>query len=191
MSMKIQDATGMHFTPAKPGSYFGRFVQVVNIGIQTRDPYQGQDKKPVNQIVFTVEVPKLRVEIEGVSKPRWFSKQIVFFNSEASVLTKMIGPLTDNGDLVSLLNKPVTVQIGVTSTGKNKVIAFTACPEEVTVPPLESPITVFDFYNPDVEEFGHLNPWIKKLIVNALDFNESRLQRLLDIHEIPYEEYQL
>jgi len=184
--------------------YFGRVVSIINMGLQHKSMWDNGSSKPlywkpkeqqvkgannqtyvdtgnpVTGVVFsvTVELPKLRVKTEEGEElgPMWVSKD--FGPKSKELLAMLEGMGTYN--LSDLINTPVSVTLGTTSGGKPKMAAISLAPEEVTVPELENDMTVFDFYDPDVEVFNKLPNFRQNNIKASLEFEGSKLQQLLN-----------
>ena len=60
------------------GNYPCRLVQVVDCGIQAQQPYEGKEKKPVQELMFTYEFTDEFLKDENgddrEDKPRWLSE---------------------------------------------------------------------------------------------------------------------
>ena len=59
MALNANKAGGDNFVPQAniaPGSYPARLVQIIDLGLQAQKPYQGKDKAPVQEIMFTYEL---------------------------------------------------------------------------------------------------------------------------------------
>ena len=81
---------GSKFTPAAPvevGTYPARLVQLIDLGVQPRKPYQGQEKDPIQMIWVTYELTNEFMKDESGNdiedKPRWISESFPFYNLRA------------------------------------------------------------------------------------------------------------
>jgi len=188
-------------------SVHGRAVLIIDLGVQhntdikTRKPRyhvldtEGKWLKNGNEFVYTTEendapdlspkvyinfeLPTTRIDIDGVSKPRWIGKEYTLSNSQNAALPKVLAAAGVD-DLPSMLTKPVTVSIGVTSGGNDKITAISPPMDGVEVPPLENPATVFDFDEPDMEAWEKIPNWIKEKIKNATNYPGSKLSKLVE-----------
>ena len=190
MSLKTKDRKDQNNrTPLpeiKAGTYMGRIVSVVDVGVQPQEDYETKEEKPPKEECFiAVEFPKLRMERDEEDLPRWLSKKFKVmgpqeFGYENSNVKKMLENLMEDGDWSTLVDVPVMCSIAHTVTGNPKIVSMTSVPEGVEVPALENEAVVFDFYDPDLEVFNKLPAFMQKITTEAVDFSGSDLERLLD-----------
>ena len=188
MSFKVKKRNKTNKAPLVPnGSYMGRVVQVIGLGVQAQSDWQTKETLPSKErVIITVEFPTLRMKVNGEDKPRWFSKQYTVSDHEASTMAKTILPLLDeedDGDLFKLIGKTVLCGIGLTSGGNNKIAYIAAPMDGVDVGPLENETNAFNFYEPDFDEFLKLRKWQQKVILEAEDYPGSDLEALCDVGE--------
>jgi len=178
----------------KKGTYTGRVACVVDIGVQPQKDWQtGEDKPAREELIFIFEFSKLRMDVDGESKPRWLTKSFKIVDKyqpdgsynewyEKSGLYKQVDPiLPDEDDYSSAIGVPIMCQVGHTKSGNPKVITVTPTPEELPVPELENDPVVFDFYDPDIDAYNKLPNWLKTKCKEAVDYEESTLKALLDV----------
>ena len=71
--------------------YPARLVQLIDLGLQAQRPYQGKDKPPVQEVMFTYElVDVFMVNEEGKEqedKPRWVTETLPFYGLFADKAT--------------------------------------------------------------------------------------------------------
>lgn len=179
--------------PIPIGSHVGRLVQVVDKGIQARQPYQGQAKDPIQMIILTFELPFCRINVEGVDKPRWFSVVRNASTHAKAGLTKDLKVLDPTGayggDLSKMLGTPVILNVvqKTDSAGQpidgTKIESIAPLVQGMQVPNLENPPRVFDFDNPSMEVYLQLPEWLRTDILKALNFPGSKVQAMLQANQ--------
>lgn len=177
------------------GGYPGRLVQLIDLGLQPQKPYQGQEKAPVQMVMFTYElVDCFMLDEEGneiEDKPRWISETLPFLplksdKAKSTQRYKAFDPTEENeGDWAKYIGAPVTVTI-INNPGKEgKVYDNIASlspmrPRDVEkCPPLKNPTKMFSLEDPDIEVFNSLPEWIRDKIKGNLNFKGSKLEKLL------------
>lgn len=187
-------------------SVHGRAVLIVDLGIQhntdikTRLPQyhvldaEGSWAKDGNDFLYTTEenespdlspkvyinfeLPTKRIDIDGVSKPRWIGKEYTLSASQNALLPKVLSAANVE-ELPELLTKPVMIGIGVTSGGNDKIISVGTAMDGVDVPELENNSVVFDFDEPDQDAYSALPNWVQKKIQSATNFAGSALEQMV------------
>lgn len=191
--------TGRRAPVLEPGSYPARLVGLITFGIQKQNPYEGQEKPPVAELHTTYElVDEFMPDDEGnpdESKPRWISETLAFHNltQDKAKSTKRYLALDPDqekgGDWSEVLGSAVLVSIAVKDgKGKNagnkyENISGTAsmrAKEAVKLPGLVNEPRMFDFYEPDLDKFLALPEWIQKKMKEALDYEGSKLEALVE-----------
>lgn len=182
------------------GTYPGRVVQVVDLGIQNQRPYKGEEKPPVHKIHVTYEmVDEFMVDEEGnidEEKPRWLSEEFPLYNlkNERANSTKRYMAIDPNlevdGDWGAVASFPVNIVVGtyVPKSGpnegktRNKVVGLTKMrPKEVAnCPELVNEPKVFSLDDPDMDVFNSLPEFMQEKIKGNLEYNGSPLQELLE-----------
>ena len=167
----------------RDGSYMGRVVQVIGLGVQPQEDWKTKEaKKPAEKVLITVEFPSIRMELDGESKACWISKKYTVSTYSMSAMAKQIIPmLSKEMDLNELLGEPVLCQIGHTESGNLKVVSISPPIDGIDVAELENDVRSFDFYEPDIEVYKSLYKWQQEEMTGAVDFEGSTLQRLIDI----------
>ena len=179
----------------EPGSYPGRLVQLIDLGMQPQRAFQGTPKPPVQEIMLTYElVDVFMVDEDGnevEDKPRWLSEQIPFYNLKADKAKSTqrynaLDPKGDfDGDISLAVDKPVNIII-VNNEKDGKVYSNVASlspmrPKEAAAcPELKNPTTVFSLDNPDMDVYGKLPKWIQEKICKNLNFKGSPLDKALN-----------
>lgn len=179
------------------GSHMARVVQVVDMGLQPQNPYQGKEKPPAYKLYITFEFPQSRIDIEGESRPMWKSKTINLSSHEKSRCFqwyKKLDPSNKHkGDWSKLINTECLVLI-VHNEGRGKSegkvfddIADISPPMAgLTIPPLENDTVVFDLMSPDKEIFDNFPDWMKEQIQSNLEYDGSKLQNLVEGNPIKF-----
>lgn len=180
----------------EPGTYPGRLVQIIDLGLQPQRPYKGQDKPPAHEIMLTYElVDEFMVDKEGnpvEDKPRWISETLPFHGlfAEKAKSTQRYFALDPTkaaeGDFAKLIETPVNITI-INNPGKDgkiydnvATISTMRAKDANNCPPLVNPAKVFDSSTPDVEVFNSLPQWIQDKIKGNLNYEGSALQKLLE-----------
>lgn len=179
------------------GTYPGRLVQFIDMGIQPQRPYQGQEKPPAHVARLTYEfldvfmVDKDGKELED--KPRWISETIPMNRLEADLAKstkryKAIDPNMDfDGDFAALVGQPCMITIVHGDNKKDPTrpyenignISTMRAKEAAKAPELKNPTTVFLLDEPDMEVWAKLPSWITDEIKGNLGFSGSPLEAAL------------
>lgn len=180
------------------GVYPARLVQVLDMGLQAQQPYKGEEKPPVPEIMLTYElVDVFMVDEEGndvEDRPRWISETIPLHSlkAEKAKSTARYNALDPSGEqggnFAALVETPINVTI-VTEAGKGKHagkvfanvagIAAMRPRDAAKCPELKNPPKVFDLDDPDLTIFGSLPEWIQNKIKGNLNYEGSTLARML------------
>lgn len=187
--------------PIDPGSYPGRLVQVIDLGLQPQK-FENEEKPPKNEIMTTYELSdEFMKDEEGndiEDKPRWVSETFTLnsLNSDRAKSTARYYALDPEakyeGDWSQLLETPASITIiNKAGSGKNKgkvynnIATVSAMrPKDASrMPALKNEAKFFDMDNPDVELFLSLPDFIQKKIREGLEFEGSKLDKLLDTHK--------
>lgn len=176
------------------GVYPARVVQVVDLGVQAQRPFQGQEKKPVNEIMLGYElVDTFLVDENGnelEDKPRWISETIPLHPliADKAKSTKRYEALDPgkqfDGDFSQLVNIPCNVTV-INNENQGKVydnvagVAAMRPRDAAKCPELKNPAKVFSLEAPDLQVFNSLPKWIQEKIQKNLNYQGSKLQILL------------
>lgn len=184
------------------GVYPARLVQIIDFGLQSQRPYQGQAKPPAYEISMTYElVDSFMVDEDGnelEDKPRWLSESFPIYSLEADMAksTKRYYALdpnnVNNGDFAALVGTPCNVTVvlnkkegktytNIANVGAMRPKDVANCPELVNAP------RVFDLDTPDLEVFRAFPKWIQEKITSNLEFKGSKLEELLGSAPAPAE----
>jgi hypothetical protein len=197
---------GKRADPLEPGTYPARLVQIISLGIQKQNPYQGQEKPPVLEFMLTYEMLDEFLKDEDgediTDKPRWLSETMALHNlaADKAKSTKRYYALDPNdehdGDWGELLATPCMVTVvNVEGKGKNagrvyeniSNVSAMRPKEAAKAPALVNPTKLFDFYNPDLEVFKSLPEWLQNKMKEAVDFEGGALDIALSGAEEPEE----
>lgn len=162
------------------GTYGARIQGLVDLGLQKTE-WKGETKENY-KVFITFEFPTERVEVEGVSRPRWLSKEYTISTHEKSALYGLLkaadpdGKATNKGRHVKgLLGLPVMVEVGSTESGNAKVVNVIKPMKGMAVGELENPTTFFDLDKIDFKVWEKLPTWLQDKIKGGVDFDASIL----------------
>lgn len=180
--------------PIDPGTYPARVVQILDLGVQAQQAFQGKDKPPVNEIMITYEfLDEFCVDENGndmEDKPRWLSEVIPFHNLKADKAksTQRYYALDPNevfdGDFLKLVDTPCNVVVTNRVKGDkvyNNIGGVSSMrPKEAkNAAPLVNPPKTFVLDEPDMGVFLSLPEWVQDKIKSNLEYEGSELQKLL------------
>lgn len=185
--------------PIDAGTYPIRVAQIIDLGLQPQRPYQGEEKPPAHELMFTYEfLDEFCLDDEGnedLDKPRWLSETMPLrsLKAEKAKSTQRYGALDPNdtvdGDF-SLLGGVAANAAIVQNAGKganagkvyNNIQALSAMrPKDAAkAPELKKEPKVFVLDSPDLEVFNSLPDWLKDKIKSNLEYQGSELQKVLD-----------
>lgn len=175
----------------KAGQLPARIVQIVDLGLQAQNPYQGQEKKPAFELYVTFEFPTQRIEVDGESRPMWKSRRVVMSTHEKSRCKQWYDKLDPEnkyaGDWASLLTSPCLVFIAhEKGKGKHegkvfdKIGDINPLVEGMEVAPLENEPALFDLTSPNMEVWERLPEFLQNIIKENLQYDGSKLQNTLE-----------
>ena len=198
MGLNAKNVQGNNNRPQQenlePDVYRARLVQVLDLGLQAQRPYQGQEKKPANEIMLTYElVDEFMKDEDGndiEDKPRWISETLPFYGlfADKAKSTKRYNAFDPSeefeGDFAKCIGIPVNVTVVNNAVG-DKVydnvgnVAAMSAKRSNGMPELVNPTKVFDLDNPDMKVFELLPEWLRDKIKGNLNFQGSPLAALL------------
>ena len=181
------------------GTYPARLVQLIDLGVQPQDPYNGQEKPPVHMIYTTYEfLDEFMPGDDGKpdeSKPRWLSEKLPFYNldqdkAKSTLRYKALDPNLDHeGDWTQLIGAPclVTVVEQTTKSGPNagrvynKIGGTTAmrAKDVAKAPELVNEPKLFSLDDPDISVFQSLPDWLQDIVKGNLEYKGSKLEKTL------------
>lgn len=177
----------------EPGTYPGRLVQIIDMGLQAQRAFQGKDKPPAQEVMLTYElVDEFMKDEKGndvPDKPRWISETLPFYGLHADKAKSTqrylaLDPKQEfEGDFARTIDTPVNVTIVNNISGEkvydNVATISTMRPRDAqSCPELVNNPKVFDLDNPDMEVFNALPEWIQTKIKGNLKYEGSTLQKL-------------
>ena len=178
-----------------PGVYPSRLVQIIDFGLQPQKPYAGKDKPPCQEIGLTYElVDEFMKDEKGndiEDKPRWISETLPFYGLYADKAKSTqrylaFDPNQDwKGDFSQAIGKAINVTVVNNKVG-DKVydnvasIAAMRPRDAEKCSELKNTPRVFDIDSPDIAIFYSFPQWIQDKIVGNLNFNGSKLQKLIE-----------
>lgn len=185
--------------PLEPGTYPARVVQIIGLGMQAQQPFQGEEKPPRPEIYVTYElVDEFVLDDKGNEdhdKPRWISERIPLYSldSDLAKSTKRYFALDPNcefgGDWAQLAGQCCMVTIinkkAVKGKHAGKVfdrvdsISSMRDKEAKKMPGLKNDPKVFDVDEPNMTVFLSLPTWLQDLVKGNLDFGGSVLEKEL------------
>lgn len=189
---------GFRQPPLDPGTYPGRLVQVISLGLQKQRAYQGQEKDPKHMIYTTYELAdEFIVNEEGEEqedKPRWVSEDFPIYGLGADRATSTaryyaLDPKEElDGDWAQLIGRPVNIVIAQNRAKKdpekiyNNITSISTMREKdaAKVPELKNDPKVFDIDEPDMEVFFSLPQWLQDRIKENLEYEGSDLEKLVE-----------
>lgn len=192
---------GKKHPPLDPGTYPARLVQVIDLGLQPQQPFQGQEKPPANELMLTYEfLDEFLKDEDGEDdpkKPRWYSETMPLHSLEADKAksTKRyyaIDPNEDHeGDWAKMLGTPCMVTLvhkprkGDPDNPYVNIAAVSSMrPKEAAkAPVLVNEPKAFDLDTPDLDIFFSLPEWLQKKIKDNLNFDGSELEKALANHK--------
>jgi len=154
------------------GTFPARIVQIIDLGTQ-EDEWKGEVKH-INKLWITFELPTETMVIDGEERPRWLGSEFTKSTNEKARLTKVINATDkDASSFADLLDKPLLVEVGTTSGGKDKWIGASALPRGMKVEEAANPISYFDMDAPDDEVLNSLPDFLQEKIRSAPEFGEA------------------
>ena len=173
------------------GQQLARIVQVIDLGLQTQRPFKGEEKGPAYEVYLTFEFPDQRIEIGGESKPMWKSTRFKLSSDDRSTCFKWYNRLDpkglQGGEWTKLVDTPCIAFVAhAQGKGKNanrtfdNVTDVMAVMKGLTVAPLENPSVTFDLTKPNEDVFKAFPDWLQNVIKENLEYDGSKLQRMLE-----------
>lgn len=174
--------------------YRARLVQVIDLGLQPQKPYQGKEKPPVQEVMFTYELCDEFMKDEDGNeikdKPRWVSETLPFYGlfADKAKSTQRYNAFDPtgacDGDVSRCIGVPINLTIVNNVVGDktyNNVgnVASMAAKKAATCPDLVNPSKVLDLDAPNMEVFNALPEWLREKIKSNLNFQGSALAQKL------------
>ena len=151
------------------GTFPARIVQIIDLGTQ-EDEWKGEVKH-INKLWITFELPTETMVIDGEEKPRWLGSEFTKSTNEKARLTKVINAADkEASSFEDLLDKPLLVEVGTTSGGKDKWIGASALPRGMAVAEAANPIRYFDMDAPNEDVLNALPDFLQEKIRSAPEY---------------------
>lgn len=179
----------------EPDVYPVRLVQVIDLGLQPQNAFQGNAKPPCQEISLTYEFcDEFMQDDDGndiPDKPRWLSESIPFyplFADKAKSTQRYLAfdaSQAFGGDFIKCLGLPANLTVVNNAKGDlvyNNVgnLAAMSTKRIAQCPPLVNAPVSFDLDAPNMEVFNKLPKWLQDKIKSNLNFQGSKLQAALN-----------
>lgn len=180
--------------PIDPGTYPGRLVQLIDLGLQPQKAFQGVAKAPMQEIILTYELADVFMkdadDNDVEDKPRWVGETLPFHNLKADKAksTQRYNAFDPKGEWDGYLSKALGQPINIILVN-NKVgdkiytnvagLSAMRAKDAEKCPELQNPTTLFSLDEPDLTVFNKLPQWIRDKIQKNLNYAGSKLEALL------------
>ena len=178
------------------GNYPARLVQLIDLGLQAQKPFKGKDKAPAQEILLTYELVDEFMKDEAgndiADKPRWISETLPFYGlfadkAKSTQRYNAFDPKDEfDGDFAKAVGMAINIAVVNNAVGDkvydNVGNISTMRPRDAQAcPELVNPAKTFDLDAPDMAVFTALPPWIQEKIKGNLNYENSPLQKLLEV----------
>jgi len=164
------------------GNYSARLAQVIDLGVQKRRAWKGEEKPDVRQVWVTYEIPtEFMLDDDGnedKDKPRWISEKMNLFSldQDKAISTQRINGLDPasalNGDWLQATGLPCTLTVVHSKCGKYANIgAVSPVMKGMEVGELANPAATFDTEEPDAKVFDGLPDFLKDMIKAGVGYS--------------------
>jgi len=172
------------------GAYPARLLSLATLGLQEQRPYKGEQKDPAVEVMFTFEILGQTITINDEEQPRIISRRAKFVGGDRSNFTKWVKALDPDGsksngykELSGLLGLPCQVEVQVyqdkDNNDRNGMGNLTQLMAGFEAPEMQMQPFIFNFDQPEWEDFQKLPRWVQNACKNALNFEDSALQRMV------------
>lgn len=183
--------------PSLPaGGYPARLVWAIDLGVQPRMPYKGEEKPPIDMIQPVYELTdEFMVDEEGneiLDKPRWvYDKPLPLYSLEAdrALSTQRYLAMDPdrkfNGDWGAIIGSPVTVNVVNNKAPDGRVfdnvgsLSTMRTKEAEKLPELINDPVVLSLDSDDVETFKKLPQFIQDKIKKGVEWESTKLYAAL------------
>lgn len=186
------------------GSHAARLVQVVDVGVQPQNAFQGEEKPPVQQIRLTWQFEdEFMLDEEGnevETMPKWETEQMPLYNigAENAKSTKRWLALDPDkkygGDFSKLLGAAAEITGNPYKKGKKdsngndnwgfgiKSATRLTSKKLAKLDDMVNPEKklAFDLDEPDLEVFNKFPQWLQDIITSGLSFSDTPLYAMLN-----------
>lgn len=176
---------GSSFENLEEGTYVARICRIIDLGSQlVEDIKTGKTKGYRPKVSISFELPTETIEIDGEDKPRWLSKISVASSHEKSFVSQLVKAcgmkFEDVNNINVLLGKPLMIEVGLTSGGKNKVTSVSKLIKGMKVDDLKQDPLFFDFDEPDKEVLKVLPEFIINMLTESKGYKGSEVQKMIE-----------
>ena len=178
--MKIGDRMKPVIPPMEPGTYMGICVGVVDIGEQTST--FGNTSKTSERIMFVIEFPSEKIEVDGEQKPRQLSKDYTRTSDDRGALKALITGWTgktftqselEEFDVFELLLQPCMVTVTLSANGNYaNISSIVQFPKGFPAPQTETQPYTYDLDKWNDEQFAALPEWIQNKIKKSTQYQK-------------------
>ena len=198
MTFKAASTASSNFKrpdPVEVGTYPARLVQMIDLGVQTRRPYKGEDKEPIQMIrttyELTTEFMKNEDGTDDTTKPRWISEAFPLYppsadRSKCAQRYLALDPSnTMDGDWDAMLGQAVALTIVHNPKKDDPSVVYanigstSPIMKGMVVEELANPTTMFSTRDPVLEVFNGLPEFLQEKIKSGVDFEGSALEGML------------
>lgn len=180
------------------GTYPGRVVQLIGLGLQAQDPWKGEAKPPKQELRTVYELAdEFLLDEDGkelTDKPRWVDEEFAVNSIESDLAksthryTALDPEMEHDGDFFALIGSPCLITLTKTPSKKEKGVYFNnvksvqsmRAKDAAKAPDLVNPSRVFDMYEPVKDVFLSLPNFVQDKIKKGLDFGGSDLETMLE-----------
>lgn len=194
MSLSFEEAPKAGSSRQLPseGTHAARLVQVIDLGVQDRPAYQGEEKPPAHQLYLTFEITDECGEFNGEERPFWVARIVNYSNDERSTLRKYKDAINPKAKGVEdLLDQPCTVTIKhKEAKGKSfaNISSVNPVVKGLSVSELQNPTRVVTMDTDDVDTFNELPKFIKEMMQRSHSWKNSVLGKAVEANPVEEEE---
>jgi hypothetical protein len=163
------------------GTHMARPVGIVDLGHQPGFEWNGKEIKSAYKLRLTYELPNSTME-DG--RPHWVHEDVTNSDNEKSTLAARVRSLGgDFSNLTGMLGNPCMVTLVEGKNGYAKIDGqggVGGVPAGMPVPELVNDTFTLDLENPDLDVYESLPEFIQERIKENLDFENSKLEAMLN-----------
>lgn len=170
------------FKPIEPGVYVGIVINVIDLGIQKNEKFN----KEAQKVLFTFELPKQTIEIDGEEKPRLISKQYTLSLHEKAKLRGDLETIRSKKFTDEEINKGFNVfemignncqlQVEHNENGYATIVSVMALPKGAEKLELSNEPITFDIQHDDIPE--GIPEWVQNLIKKSKEYNTTENEEI-------------
>lgn len=187
--LKLKDKVKPSVPPLEAGPYMAVCTAVIDIGQQ----YSEKSKAVQNKLLFLFDVPSETIEIDGVHKPRQFSRRVTYTTSTRGVLNPMLCSWLSTRfteeqlreyELFDLVGKGCQIQLSISEDGKyNNIENVIALPKGVPTPVSSNPHFAYDIdaHGFSGAEWDALPEWVRSIIEKSEQYQLEPPDQALDM----------